>query len=210
MAVNNLHQTNSANEVPDLLSGLTTREVYINGIDSETVVAKCPNYPFEGQTRYKGTIAYDEKPEFGKGRELEFRFQARSQSGLLIIKSEVDASLENILGQVNEATEPDFRIYRRLSPQRKSLWKFIQEANSVVEVTIIDEQGEELTLNEIDKDRDEVIGNYPIEDATFSYKYNDENILVKYASGSLQIDADNPEATEYIIQLFERDVIYSE
>ena len=210
MAVNNLHQTKSANEIPDFLSGLTTREVYINGIDSETVETECPNYPFEGQIRYSGTISYNEKPEFGKGRELEFEFQARSQSGLLIIRSEVDASLENILGQVNEATEPDFRIYRRLSPQRKSLWRFIQEADSVIEVTVINEQGEEVTLEEIDEDRDKVIGDYPIEDAIISYKYENENILIKYTSGSLQIDANGSDATEYIIQLFERDVIYSE
>lgn len=210
MAVNNLHRTKSAEDLPDFLSGLTTREVSINGIESTTVDPLCSNYPFGDQDLYTGTIEYDEKPEFGRGRELQFDFEARSQSGLLIVKSDVDVSFDNILGQVNSATSPQFRIYRRLSPHRTALWDFVEGSESVIEITLINEYGEEVGIEEIEVDRESIIGEYPIEDATFSYSYNGHNILVRYTAGSLQIDVEDPAAIEYIIQLFERDVIHEE
>lgn len=207
MAVNNLHRTETIESLPDVLSGLTTREVSINGIESDTIEPVCENYPLGGQVRYTGTILYEEKPEFGKGREIEFKFEARAQSELLIIKSEVDASLGNVLNQVNAATESEFRIYRQLSPHRDALWDFIKGAQSVIEITLLDEYGQEVDLNELEDENQGIIEKYPIEDATFSYRYEDANILVRYTAGTLQIDADHPDATEYIIQLFERDVI---
>lgn len=209
MAVNNLHQTEATDNIPDFLSGLTASDISINGISTSRITPVCDDYPFNHQMRYTGTIVYEEDPEYGRGRVLEFDFEARSDSGLLIIRSDVDVAIENIIGQINTATAPEFRIYRRISPHRDALWSFIQRANTVVEITLLDESGREVSLETLEQkeNRQDIIGEYPIEDATFSYTFRGNNILVKYTAGSLQIDAEDPDSVEYIIQLFEREVI---
>jgi hypothetical protein len=60
-----------------------------------------------------------------------------------------------------------------------------------------------------DMDLAEVANNYPIDTATAVYEHNGRQILVRYTGGSIVVDTDDPDANEYIIQLFERDVIQS-
>jgi len=153
---------------------------------------------------------YHEESEFGGSRDIECSYQYRTGSGLFVLKSEVDLPLERVIQEINSVASEQFHIYRNLSPKRESLWGFISSSDRVIEVSFLNERGERVEAAEFkNMELAEVANNYPIDTATAVYEHDGQQILVRYTGGSIVIDTDNPDANEYIIQLFERDVIQS-
>lgn len=180
----------------------------LTSVDQQTVRSLCDRYPFSGQTIYRGTIQYREEAELGGGREIEIQFEFRDQSSLFILESDVDIpSVESIISRLNALSPNEFIIYRSLTVHRERLWTFLQEADQLIEVTLIDEHGEKVDSGELDLNHPENIQQHPIESATIAFDYGGEQIVTRYTDGTLSIHSDNPEAREYIIQLFERDVL---
>ena len=176
----------------------------------------CPSQvaTYESVTKSIGAkhvhLFYHEESEFGGSRDIECTYQYRTGSGLFVLQSEVDLPLERVIQEINSVAPDNFHIYRNLSPKRESLWEFISSSDRVIEISFLNELGEEADVEEFeDMDLAEVANNYPIDTATAVYEHNGRQILVRYTGGSIVVDTDDPDANEYIIQLFERDVIQS-
>lgn len=210
MGVSNLRQSNRVGNNGDrIISSLGDAQITINSIHERLATPLCENYPFKDQPIYFGDLVYHEKSEFGNSRDIECNYQYRTDSGLFVLRSEVDLPLERVVQKINSVAPDEFHIYRNLSPKRESLWKFItKSSNRVIEISFLNERGEETEAEEFkNMELAEVANNYPIDTATAVYEHNGQQILVRYTGGSLVVDTDDSDANEYIIQLFERDVI---
>jgi hypothetical protein len=180
----------------------------LTSIDQQAVQSLCDQYPFDGQTIYRGTIQYQEQAELGGGRDIELQFEFRDQSSLFILESDVDIpSIESVIKRLNTLSPNEFIIYRSLTVHRERLWTFLQEADQFIDATLVSKHGETMDLGEYNLESPRNIQQHPIESATIAFEYGGEQIVTRYTDGTLSIHSDNPEAREYIIQLFERDVL---
>lgn len=211
MGVSNLRQSNRVgNNGRRIISNFENAQITVTSIQERFASPLCDNYPFEDQSIYSGELVYHEKSEFGGSRDIECNYQYRTDSGLFILRSEVDLPLEKVIQVINSVAPDKFHIYRNLSPNRESLWNFISNSDRVIDISFLNENGEEADAEEFEKmNLAKVATNYPIDTATAVYSHGGQQILVRYTGGSIVVDTDNPEANEYIIQLFERDVIQS-
>jgi|AntDeeMinimDraft_5_1070356.scaffolds.fasta_scaffold00990_2 hypothetical protein len=193
------------------LSDLSTNGFSLSDVDERTVGGLCDGYPFDGQSAYSGLIEYSEDAMWGGGREIELEFQFRDQSNLFILDAEVDLpSVESVIQRLNSLSSDDVKIYRSLTVHRERLWDFLNNADKIIDLTLIGDQGTEISFEELDSELHEPefeIEQYPIESATVVFSYEGEQILTRYTDGALSVHSDVSEATEYLVQLFERDVI---
>jgi hypothetical protein len=80
----------------------------------------------------------------------------------------------------------------------------------VIEITVLVD-GDEVPYTEVkDVPTEDVVGEYAIGKAEVGFEHQGEQILVSYRDGSLQIESDWDQGREYIIQLFEREVLAPE
>ena len=193
------------------LSEQSTDDFSLIVVDKQSINALCDNYPFEGQSSFRGTIHYQEEAEIGEGRNIELQFEFRDESDLFILESEVDIpSVGSVIDRLNALAPEEFVIYQSLTVHRERLWKFFKRASQLIEITVISEHGEKMDFSELNLDQPKDFRQYPIESATVIFDYTDKQIVTRYTNGKLSINSDNPQAREYIIQLFERDVLGSE
>lgn len=209
MGVSNFRQSNRVeNNGERIISGLENARITINSIHKRLATPLCENYPFEDQPIYSGDLVYHEESEFGGSRDIQCSYQYRTGSGLFVLQSEVDLPLERVIQEINSVAPDQFHIYRNLSPKRESLWEFISSSDRVIEISFLNERGEETEAEEFENmGLAEVANHYPIDTATAVYEHDEQQILVRYTGGSIVVDTDDPDANEYITQLFERDVI---
>ena len=209
MGVSNLRQSNRhANGGERIISSFENSDISIDSIEKKSASPLCNNYPFQDQPVYYGNLIYHERSEFGGSRDIKCEYQYRTGSGLFALQSEVDTVLEQVIEKINSVASDEFHIYRNLSPRRGVLWNFISNSNRVIEISFLNEKGQETQADEFNNiELAEIASNYPIDTATAVYKHGNKEILVRYTGGSIVVDTDDPEANEYIIQLFERDVI---
>ena len=193
------------------LSDLSTNGFSLSDVDEQTVSGLCDDYPFDGQIAYSGLINYSEDAMWGGGRDIELKFEFRDQSNLFILDAEVDLpSVESVIQKLNTLFPDDVKIYRSLTVHRERLWDFLNNADKIIHLALIGDQGTEISLEELDSELHEPeleIEQYPIESATVVFSYEGEQILTRYTDGTLSVHSDVSKATEYLVQLFERDVI---
>ncbi|WP_254809725.1 hypothetical protein [Natronosalvus amylolyticus] len=188
------------------LSDLSTNGFSLSDVNERKVSGLCDDYPFDGQMAYSGLINYSEDAMWGGGRDIELEFEFRDQSNLFILDTEVDLpSVESVIQKLNTLSSDDVKIYRSLTVHRERLWNFLNNADKIIELTLIGDQGKEISFEELDSGLE--IEQYPIESATVVFSYEGEQILTRYTDGTLSVQSDVSEATEYLVQLFERDVI---
>lgn len=209
MGVSNLRRSNRVdNNWERLLSSLETPNISIQSIEEQEVQAKCDDYPFESQSIFRGGMLYRERSEITEGRDIEIDYEYRTESGLLVIKSQIDLPIEAIIKEINSVAPKKFHIYRSITPSRENLWKFISSSDRVLEITFLNEEGRETPVDEFEGfELSEIVDKYPINTATAVYEYEGRQVLVRYTGGSIVVDTEDSEANEYIIQLFERDII---
>lgn len=210
MAQSNLRRTKLPNEgnSKHLLSELSSEHLSVHGFEEYSVAALCDEYPFDGQTVYAGELHYKEDGMWDTGRALTLGFELRNQSRLFILESDMDFATDSLINDINETVSSDIRIYRNLTVNRERLWNFLRSADKVLDISILSGQGEERPFDELEgASKADIVGKYPIEGATVAYQYQDQQIVVRYRNGSVTVQCDWNEATEYIIQIFERDVL---
>lgn len=193
------------------LSELSTNGFSLSDVDERTISSLCEEYPFDGQSAYGGLIEYSEDAMWGGGRDVELEFEFRDQSNLFILDTEVDLpSVESVIQKLNALSSDDVKIYRSLTVHRDRLWDFLNNADKLIELTLIGKHGTEISFEELSTELHEPeleIEQYPIESATVVFSYRDEQVLTRYTDGTLSVHSDVSNATEYLVQLFERDVI---
>lgn len=198
-----------SNESPELLEQLSNGGISVEAFDNKPVSVLCEDYPFDGQTIYYGDLIYDEESKWGTGRTIQIHFEYRSKSEMFILNFDVDVpSVKDIISHLNNSAPSGVRISRNLTVNREALWQFLKGSDKVIDISVLDDHGEEVSFDKLeDVTREGAIGSYPVEDATVVFSHSDEQIVVQYNSGSLNVNSDWEHATEYIVQLFERDVI---
>lgn len=191
----------------DLFTDLPENNVRLLSIEYQKATPLCEEYPYERQSIYYGELEYDESSNYGHDRTISIRFKFRLDSNLFILSTEVDFKIGDLITELNSLSSDRFRIYRGLIPNRQQLWGFFRNSDGLIEMTIINEEGKEVEVGTIEESVAGISGEYPIESATAIFEFDNQNIVVRYTNGSINIDSKDPEANEYIIQLFERDVI---
>lgn len=209
MGVSNLRQSSRiSNNGEELQRYLNSDQLSVRSLEKRVADNICMDYPYQGQSIYSGTLIYDERSEFGRARDIEIKYEYRTESGLFILQSDVDFPTDEVINEINSTSNNSFHVYRTLSPDRESLWDFISNSERVIEVSFLHSSEGEIDAAEISGESlPDVAMDLPIESATAVYKHDDQQILVRYTGGSIRIDAPSMEASEYIIQLFERDVL---
>ncbi|WP_143420498.1 hypothetical protein [Halorubrum sp. Ib24] len=165
-------------------------------------------HPYPNQVIITGNINYREESDYTQGRDISVEFELRTGSRLLIFEYESDIpSLSPVTEQFLEITDNSPKIYHNLHAPEDSLWDFLLASDRVVDITVLD-GGREASYREVeDIPTQDVIGEYSIESASVGFQYEEESILVTYQNGNLQIESDHERAREYIVELFEREVL---
>jgi hypothetical protein len=208
MAVSNLRRADTVEStLAERLESLSTTRFTVQSISSRSVDPLCENYPFT-QTVHRGTLIYDEQSTYTPGREIEIDFEYRDGSGLFILELNTDVSSVDKLAQaVSDAIPEQFTVYRNLHAPEDALWDFLSQSDSIIDIQVLVE-GREVSYDEIEGiDREDVIGEYAIESAEVGFVIDGHEIVVRYHGGDLQIETDWVDGPEYIIQVFERDVL---
>ncbi|WP_227380867.1 hypothetical protein [Haladaptatus halobius] len=183
-------------------------QLSIQSLIFEGVEPLVEDYPFSDQQIIRGSFLYDEPSEYTSGREIDVDFEYRSGSQLFILELDTDVrSLDSVVQSLTEAIPQEFIIYRNLHAPEDALWSFLEHADRILEIDILDE-GQEVPYDEVEGvPREEVIGNFAIEKAEVGFNVEEHSIMVRYQGGDLQINSDWEYGREYIIQIFEREVL---
>ncbi|MWG34618.1 hypothetical protein [Halomarina oriensis] len=200
------------------LSDTSSSDFSIETAGTRRVTPRCSDYPFGSQIVYRGSIEYEEVAEFGGGREIQLDFEFREESQLFILESDVDLpSIDSVIKRINSIIPSEVRIYRKLTVHRDRLWNFLRSADSILEVTLLGDQAEEISLAQIHSESDlresefgYLVEKHPIESATVVFQHEGEQTTARYTDGTLSIHSESPQAREHIIQIFERDVLFEE
>jgi len=195
----------------DRLSSLAHDRVSLLDIEEHSVDSFVEDYPYPRQTILTGELRYQEEfgdIQQGHGRTVSGEFEFRTGSQMFILKMDTDMPSPNtIIRDLNSALSEQIQIYRNLFATPRNLWDFINQADEILEITVLIE-GHELPYDEIeDTPVEDVIGNHPIETARVVFIFNGESVHLKYANGSISIRNSDAEADEYVIQLFEKYVL---
>ncbi|WP_157745974.1 hypothetical protein [Halorubrum trapanicum] len=197
------------------LPGLSSGQLSITSVEVIDVEPLIEEYPYsdqrilEAQFKYETTNPFDKSVKRVYSGELSYR----SGSGIILVSTESDTpSSGEIIQKLGKILPENVEIYPGLFPTRQAIWDFIKEADEILEVEIL-YKGQLRSHSEIDGlDLADIAGKYIVERADIIFERNKQNILVTYADDSLDIqnqaeDGEINDDTEYITQIFEREVI---
>lgn len=222
--------------------------------------ADVPEYPFEGQDRYRGWFKFRFRDWQGKERTEEGEYEYRDESRLFILSPKSErVPAKDILQAINEQLDNTAKIQDSISVKRKPLWDFFGNADQYDSLVLTGPKGrfdfttlkhvahrldaDELanlkTLSEAEvqnrvKEPEKVkavipllddinlsseirslddLGidpsRYLIERGEVKFEYQDELVSITYDRGDLSFnDEVSEDGREYVVQLFERDVVY--
>ncbi|WP_147302000.1 hypothetical protein [Haloferax sp. Atlit-4N] len=199
-------------------SGFGTPRIHIDSINEKRPEANCEKYPYEGQLVLYGDYTFTEEGRHGREITTEGSYEYRSGSGLFLIKNEQSKPTQReIISEINQIVGDDGKISPIKSIQRHHLWNFFKSADEFNQVSLRTDEGKK-TVSDILMSGDigesstveSHLENHLIESARvmFDPPSNVDPVVVKYNRGQLEIPDEPPEALEYVVQLFERDVIH--
>lgn len=213
MAITNLRRAD-LEELPseEGLSNLSASNLELVSSERKPVEPMFDEYPFE-QEKIVADLVYSEPSEFTSGREINLDLQYRTGSRLLVLEVQTDFSLSSVFNELTQNAGTSDRIYHSLHAPEDRLWSFIKEAERTLEIRVLDE-GREVPYREVEETPvEEVIGSYAIEYAQVGFVIEEKesgtahDIVVTYDSGRLQIETDWEDGPEYILQVFEAEVL---
>jgi len=164
-------------------------------------------YPYD-QQKWVGSFVYSEPSKHTPGRSIYVDFEYRDESQILILNPESSVSdIQSLYDQFSRLLGDESRVYRNLHAPEDALWEFLESADAILEIDVT-MNGKVSPYDDVSgKTVEEVVGSASIHSAAVRFEYEGEPILVRYLSGSLQIESEHGDAREYIIQRFERDVL---
>lgn len=213
MAITNLRRA----DLEDLpseegFSNLSASNLELIDSDRRAVEPMFNEYPFE-QEKIVADLIYSEPSTYTSGREISLDLQYRTGSRLLVLEVQTDLSLNSVFSELTQNAGTSDQIYHSLHAPEDQLWSFIKEADRTLEIRVLDE-GREVPYREVEESLvDEVVGEYAIEYAQVGFVIEEEDsnvshdIVVTYDSGRLQIETDWEDGPEYILQVFEAEVL---
>jgi hypothetical protein len=195
----------------DLSPESETEQLRLAPPDPSTVEVMVDDYPFPDQTIFEGNFRY-ERGRVGTDVATG-TYQIRSGSGLLILRKESGRiHPDDVATAISDEVDGDIEIHDSIILNREGLWIFIDSADTKMEIEVLTPIGEVRGLDELQEEEElsyeDVFGDYPVNHARIFFSPNDgESIEVVYANDTLSIGSSSDNAHEYVIQLFERDVI---
>lgn len=200
--------TTSTGQLEESLRGRSQGQVSVQSVSSRTVETVIDHYPFLDQKIVYGRLSYQEESEYTSGRTVPIDFEFRTDSNLFLTEIQIDiSSIDSVTAQLAEASSSELNIYRNLHAPEDALWDFLMTADRVLEITVL-EEGEEVRYDDIEGvNQEDVVGTYAIENASVGFVEGEHEIYVKYRGGGLQIETDWEHGREYILQIFEREVL---
>lgn len=195
----------------DLSPESETDQLRLSAPERSTVEVLVNDYPFPEQTIFKGSFQY-ERGRVGTDSATG-TYQIRSGSGLLILRKESGRiHPDDVVNAIGDEVNGDIKIHDSIISNREGLWRFIDSADTRMELEVLTPIGETRRLEELQDEEGlsyiDVYGDYPIQHARIFFTPDEsESIEVVYANDTLSIGSSSDEAHEYILQLFEREVI---
>lgn len=195
----------------DLSPESETEQLRLSPPDPSTVEVMVDDYSFPDQTIFEGNFRY-ERGRVGTDVATG-TYQIRSGSGLLILRKESGRiHPDDVATAISDEVDGDIEIHDSIILNREGLWRFIDSADTKMEIEVLTPIGEVRGLDELQEEEElsyeDVFGDYPVNHARIFFSPNDgESIEVVYANDTLSIGSSSDDAHEYVIQLFERDVI---
>lgn len=196
----------------DRLSSLSSGE---NGeisditIEEESASARIEGYEFDGQRILYGEFTFHEQHAFGDSQtstRVEFMYRADSQ--LFVLNTgQSDERDGEILREINGRLSEDNRIYPGINCSRQNVWQFIQAASNIGRVRVIDDK-EVVDKDELELSEEELIDKM-VWDAELFFENPEtgEEKLVIYDEESLFVDVSSLRDMEYILQIFEQNLL---
>lgn len=193
-----------------LLSDIVTenrREIYLDDEDE---------YPFPDQMVTHGEYQYHYEDELGK-ETAEGLFEIRHESQLFILRkfkgpAKIDRIIDSLGPALNDAFGSEVIVHESYRPTRKGIWKFINRAESVQDLTLLFDTGEELSLFEVEdrtgREYEDLVGSYPVLSSSIVFEIPwGGSVNVVYDQGHIEVSSDQDDIYEYVVQRFERDVV---
>ena len=185
-------------------------KIRVKSADTSHASASCDNYPYENQKIISGTISYltetwDETIQYKEGE-----YEYRSASGLFLLSSPSSGwpPSEEIFSSINELLDENAQIEPVRPLDRKSLWDFFTTADQIQEIIFIDSEGDSKEYTEVEEHGQAPVYSAVLVRADVSFDYKSSTITVHYNRGDVQIPRVSEDAREYVLQLFERDVVF--
>jgi len=163
-------------------------------------------YPYPDQEVVKGNYQFESSPRFGGPETGEGTFQIRTGSGMIILQTEDDRPRpKKIFQALDQAINGETSIKQTFVPNQNQVWNFLERADRYRELKVVTPNGLIKSANQVNIDWEEMKGRYPVEIAhlEFDFAGDDGPIPVRYRDDTLEIGVDDPDAREYVIQIFE-------
>lgn len=206
-------------EWESLLPSLSNGQLEISSIDITEVEPIVEDYPYVDQKILKAKFSYTITNPFDESisRKYSGELIYRGGSNILIVDSGADTpSSSEIIHKLEQKLPENTNIYPGLYPTKQAIWDFIKEADGILKIEVLF-QNELYEYDEIDPvDSSDIIGNYIVERADLLFEHDGQEKIVTYADDSLHIHSEPSDSQtttdqiEYIIQIFEREVVYKE
>ncbi len=209
MSVTNLRRAGSLDSrTLDSIAEGSHEQLTIRSVDQIDWTPIVENHPYPDQTIVRTIATYHEPSSYTSGRDIEIEFEIRAGSELVLFEYQTDLSTtEPVTNSFRQAAGNNLQIYHSLHAPEDALWEFLSNSNRVINISVLDE-GQEVTYTEVEEtEPEDVVGEYAIASAEVVFEYEGNQMLVSYNDGSLQVESDWSLGREYVIQLFERDVM---
>lgn len=216
MSVNSIARSEDLDWSEDLSGG----RLSITPIESRDAIGRLEDYPdeFEGQTIISGNISYEQKGRKGFTVSKTGTYQYRMGSGLFLLNIKgYNPTPEAVFEEINKQSSSENGVHQFKDFSRQSLWKFFSNASQIQEISLLGHPEAEslIDLSKLDEleeeELDQIAKRYPVKLAKLAFEDPDtsEVIILKYRDGSFELPGASEEGVEYVIQLFERDVVAS-
>lgn len=169
------------------------------------------DYPYPDQEIIQGEYHY-EKEQWGISRATG-TYQIRQGSGLIAVRQETGpVDIDKVYDALDDALDGKASIHKDLLPSQEGIWRFIDQADSQIELSVFMPYGESKTLSEIraeDNMRyEDIYGDYPINKAILAFELpSGKSTEVTYQGNTLSISSNDDEAYEFVLQRLERDAV---
>ncbi|MFK8214636.1 hypothetical protein [Haloferax volcanii] len=195
----------------EALPSLESSQLTVLSFSSTTAQGLEEPYQYDGQTIYSGEFEFTQKThpfDSSIERSITGEFSYRTESGLFIIRTQTDnPTPSEIIDRFNSALPDGVRIFPGLQPSNEGLWKFIKSAEERVSVTLLAE-GEETDVAELDGPiRADNLDDYLVTRAELIFNRGTSKIDVIYSYDSISILGPDEDDYEYVIQVFENEVV---
>lgn len=195
----------------DVLPNITGERVSIISLETDSISSLVEDYPFSNQSIFFGEFEYSQEehpfdPEVT--RTVRGKFSYRTESGLFMLRSYTDnPSPSEIVRELNSELPRGIKINIGLNLSRSQIWRFIEFADKKLNIQVLF-KGETVEYEEVSENPSaRRLKDHLVSKAKLIFEYQGERIHVLYLGDSMSISGRSDKGREYVLQLFEKEVL---